>query len=91
MPASRRTRPARSLATIVRGELLEIRCILFDGVRAVCATAGIQLGDRVRCRDVTDSRLLLETAGGHVTWLDRRWASFVEAAEAAGGPPQALA
>ncbi len=89
MLAGRRTHPpTRSLATIVRGELLEIRCIIFDGVRAVCERAGLQLGDHVRCRDVTPTRLLLETDEGKVTWLDRRWAHFVEAAEARRLPPQ---
>lgn len=73
----------RSLATITRGETLEVSCILFDGVRAVCESAGIRRGDRVRCRDATPSRLYLETESGRVTQLDRRWAQFVEATEAA--------
>ena len=79
----------RSLATIAPGETLEIRCILFDGVRAVCERAGLRAGDRVHCRDVTPSRLLLESESGRAIHLDRRWADFVEAAEAGTMRPAA--
>ena len=77
--------PARSLADIARGETLEVGDILFDGVRALCETAGIRPGIRVRCCDASPSQLLLETEAGRVTSVERRWAAFVEATELLGG------
>ena len=72
---------ARSLATISQGETLQVGDILFDGVRALCETAGIRPGVRVRCRESSPTLLQLETEAGRVTNLERRWAAFVEAAE----------
>jgi hypothetical protein len=89
MTPSRPTASPRSLATIAPGETLEIRCILFDGVRDVCDRAGLREGDRVRCRDATPSRLLLESESGRAIHLDRRWADFVEAAESGAARPAA--
>lgn len=87
MRAKRRTgttrigsRPsARSLADIDEGEQFEVGYILFDGVRALCEQQGLRRGDRVVCRDVSPTRLVLETERGQILALDRRWASFVEA------------
>ena len=76
---------ARSLASISQGETLEVGDILFDGVRALCETAGIRPGIRVRCCDASPSQLLLETEAGRVTSVERRWAAFVEATELLGG------
>lgn len=72
---------ARSLASIARGETVEVGDILFDGVRALCETAGIRPGIRVRCRDASPTQLLLETEAGRVANLERRWAEFIEATD----------
>ena len=85
-PVRRQSPPcARSLASISQGETLEVGDILFDGVRALCETAGIRPGVRVRCCDASPSQLLLETEAGRVTSVERRWAAFIEATELLGG------
>ena len=64
---------------------LQIR--FYDGANKelTATTSGIRPGIRVRCRDASASRLLLETEAGRVTSVERRWAAFVEATELLGG------
>jgi hypothetical protein len=69
---------ARSLAAIDTGEAVEIRRILFDVLRGLCADLGVQEGDVVRCRANTSSHLLLETPTGRTVALERDWARFVQ-------------
>lgn len=71
----------RSLASITRGEVVEVGDILFDGVRALCETVGIRRGTRVRCRDASPTQIVLETEAGRLANLERRWAEFVEATD----------
>lgn len=57
---------------------MEIRRILFDVLRDLCADLGVQEGDVVRCRANTPSHLLLETAGGRTVALEQDWARFIQ-------------
>ncbi len=70
--------PIRSLAAADRGEMIEIRRILFGALRELCAELGLHEGEVVRCRAGTPSQLLLETQGGRVVALDRDWARFIQ-------------
>jgi hypothetical protein len=70
--------PIRSLAAADRGELVEIRRILFGALRELCADLGLREGDLVRCRACTPSQFLLETQAGRVVALDRDWARFIQ-------------
>ena len=79
---------ARSLATLAPGESALVGCILFDAVRDRCARAGLRPGMRVRCHDA-GAVLVLVAEGGRVVRLERRWARFVEALDAAAALPRA--
>jgi len=68
----------RSLAAVDTGEIVEIRRILFDVLRGLCADLGVREGDVVRCRANTPSHLLLETAAGRTVALERDWARFIQ-------------
>jgi hypothetical protein len=70
--------PIRSLAAADRGEMIEIRRILFGALRQLCADLGLHEGEVVRCRACTSSQFLLETQTGRVVALDRDWARFIE-------------
>jgi hypothetical protein len=76
---------ARSLAATATGEAVEIRRILFDVLRILCADLGVREGDVVRCRADTPSHLLLETASGRTVTLERDWARFIQVS-----PPSSL-
>jgi len=73
----------RSLAAAQSGELLEIKRILFSGLRRHCAELGLAEGQRVKCRAGTASRLMLETETGRTVALERDWARFIQTAPAA--------
>lgn len=77
MPVSEFSDRVRSLAAAAAGEAVEIRYILFDGVRGICAELGVEEGDVVHCRAGTPSHLLLETPGGRTVAVDRSWAQFI--------------
>lgn len=83
MRARRRSDPIRSLDSIDRGETVVVECILFDAVRDLCRDVGLHLGERVRCRDVSGARMLLETARGHLVTFERQWARFIQVAPSA--------
>ncbi|HWV56546.1 MAG TPA: hypothetical protein VNZ57_03660 [Longimicrobiales bacterium] len=72
------SRSPRSLAAVDTGDIVEIRRILFDVLRGLCADLGVREGDVVRCRANTASHLLLETAGGRTVTLERDWARFIQ-------------
>ena len=76
---------AHSLASVEPGMIVRVRCVLFDGVRAVCDAAGIRPGLRVRCLGRRGGQLLLETESGATTRLDQQLARFVEAEPVIGG------
>jgi hypothetical protein len=67
-----------SLAATRSGEFVEVRRILFQGLREHCADLDIHEGDVLRCRADTASQLILETVHGRTVALQRDWARFVE-------------
>ncbi|HEX7089061.1 MAG TPA: FeoA domain-containing protein [Longimicrobiales bacterium] len=69
---------ARSLAATASGEAVEIKRILFEALRELCADLGVREGDLVRCRAETPSQLLLETPTGRTVALARDWARFIQ-------------
>jgi len=69
---------ARSLAATASGEAVEIKRILFEALRELCADLGVREGDLVRCRAETPSQLLLETPAGRTVALARDWARFIQ-------------
>jgi len=79
----------RSLAATASGEAVEIKRILFEALRELCADLGVREGDLVRCRAETPSQLLLETPAGRTVALARDWARFIQVASA-GPAPAAL-
>ena len=68
----------QSLAATRSGERVEVRRILFQGLREHCSDLDIHVGDVLRCRADTASQLILETAGGRTVSLQRDWARFIE-------------
>jgi hypothetical protein len=68
----------QSLAATRSGERVEVRRILFQGLREHCSDLDIHEGDVLRCRAGTASQLILETAGGRTVSLQRDWARFIE-------------
>jgi len=68
----------QSLAATRSGERVEVRRILFQGLREHCSDLDIHEGDVLRCRADTASQLILETAGGRTVSLQRDWARFIE-------------
>lgn len=89
MAFSRSDDGIRTLADAVRGEVLEIGHIAFDGVRELCDELGLARGDVVLCRGAGTTILRLETAAGRTVDLERRWAMFVEARRTRRGQPTA--
>ena len=67
-----------SLAATRSGEVVEIRRILFQGLREHCSDLDIHEGDVLRCRADTASQLILETTHGRTVALQRDWARFIE-------------
>ena len=67
-----------SLAATRSGETVEVRRILFQGLREHCSDLDIHEGDVVRCRADTASQLILETTHGRTVALQRDWARFIE-------------
>lgn len=59
---------------------MEIKRILFEALRELCADLGVREGDLVRCRAETPSQLLLETPAGRTVALARDWARFIQVA-----------
>lgn len=73
----------RSLAAARTGESVEVRHILFEGLRRYCADLDITEGQTIRCRAATPSQLILETPHGRTVALELDWARFIEVAAAA--------
>jgi hypothetical protein len=69
---------SRSLVHSASGDLVQVEHILFEGLRAHCADLGISEGDRLRCRSVTPTALVLETPAGRVVAIEREWAQFIQ-------------
>jgi len=67
-----------SLAATRSGERVEVRRILFQGLREHCSDLDIHEGDVLRCRADTASQLILETVNGRTVALQRDWARFIE-------------
>jgi hypothetical protein len=67
-----------SLAATRTGQTVEIRRILFQGLREHCSDLDIHEGDVLRCRADTASQLILETTHGRTVALQRDWARFIE-------------
>jgi hypothetical protein len=67
-----------SLAATRSGQTVEVRRILFEGLREHCSDLGIHEGDVVRCRADTPAQLILETPHGRTVALQRDWARFIE-------------
>jgi hypothetical protein len=76
--ATRTTPALRSMASAHAGETLHVRRILFDALRAHCAELDVREDGAVRCRTVTQTRLVLETESGRTVLLDRDWARFIQ-------------
>jgi hypothetical protein len=71
--------PVRTLASILPGEQLRIRRIIFDTVRARCDWSGLREGSVVACLAATTHHVLLRRADGRTVAVERWWAGFVEA------------
>jgi hypothetical protein len=69
---------SRSLAHSVSGDLVQVEHILFEGLRARCADLGINEGDRLHCRSVSQNALVLETPTGRMVAIEREWAQFIQ-------------
>ena len=81
MPLALPASASRSLDAVLPGERAVLGCIIFDTVRARCASAGLHPGTAVRCREAGPV-LTFVTDAGRVARIDRRWARFVEALDA---------
>jgi hypothetical protein len=67
-----------SLAAVRDGEKVRIERILFDKLKDVCHSLGIEEGKTVRCRRNARAVLLLETGGARTIIIDQDWARFVQ-------------
>jgi hypothetical protein len=67
-----------SLASIRDGEKVRIERILFDKLKDLCYSLGIEEGKVVRCRHNTRAVLLLETGAARTIIIDQDWARFVQ-------------
>jgi hypothetical protein len=70
----------RSLAGVRPGESLVVRRILFDALRTHCSALDLREGQRVRCRSISPTRVMLETSDGRVVAFERDWARFIQVA-----------
>jgi hypothetical protein len=72
------TQPLASLAGVRTGDVVEIRAILFDSLRAQCSGLGYAEGTVVRCRAAGRASLLLVTPDGRTVFVDRDAARFIQ-------------
>ncbi|HSK18201.1 MAG TPA: hypothetical protein VK912_03625 [Longimicrobiales bacterium] len=75
----RREAPAlSSLAAVGKGDEIQIREILFDGLRAHCEGLDVSVGDRVQCRAAGHAAILLLTPRGRSVSLRIDLARFIK-------------
>jgi hypothetical protein len=75
LPESRM--PARSLASLELGDLVEIRVILFELVRSQCWGLRISEGDVVQCLGNGDGFVTVARADGSRTEISEECAAFI--------------
>ncbi|HEX6317148.1 MAG TPA: hypothetical protein VFZ73_19895 [Gemmatimonadaceae bacterium] len=66
-----------SLAEAARGDQLQVVEVLFDIVRRLCPTLGVQPGDVLQCEARTRRDIVLRLGNGTRITVDRFYASFV--------------
>jgi hypothetical protein len=76
--------PLTSLAGIRAGDVVEVRAILFDSLRAQCSALGYAEGTVVRCRSAGRASLLLVTPDGRTVPVDRDAARFIQVSRVNG-------
>jgi len=68
----------RSLADVAPDEVVTVRRVLFECLRARCAKLGLREGDRVDVRGRRHSSRVLRTADGRLVRCPPELARFVE-------------
>lgn len=69
---------SRSLAEVARDEVVTVRRILFECLRARCAGLGVEEGDRLVVDDAVTPSLALRKADGRIVPCPQELARFVE-------------
>jgi hypothetical protein len=75
----------QSLAATSADEVVEIRRILFDALRSLCADLDLHEGDVVHCQAGTASHIWLNTMQGRRVAIERDWARFIQVVQAQPG------
>jgi hypothetical protein len=68
----------RSLADVAPEQTVRVERILFEMLRELCHSKGLDEGDLVECRRASDKVVILRNGAGRSVIVDADWARFVQ-------------